>query len=118
MDYVVFGAQTANISEGRYPDSGSVRLFMDTPSPGAANILPPAPTLPAVSAFDLVTGGPATLTVSTWPGHTYRVEFKDALGADTWTPVGPSQIATGATLYFTDCCPTAARRFYRVVLLD
>ena len=118
MDYVAFGAQTANISEGRYPDSGSVRLFMDTPSPGAANILPPAPTLPAVSAFDLVTGGPATLTVSTWPGHTYRVEFKDALGADTWTPVGPSQIATGATLYFTDCCPTAARRFYRVVLLD
>jgi len=39
IDALTFGPQTANVSEGRYPDGGTLRLFMPAPSPKAANIL-------------------------------------------------------------------------------
>jgi hypothetical protein len=42
IDAVVFGAQSENVSEGRYPDAGALRILMPTSSPGSANLLPPA----------------------------------------------------------------------------
>lgn len=40
IDSVTFGSQTADISEGRYPDSGPAPFYdMSTPTPGAANII-------------------------------------------------------------------------------
>jgi len=38
LDSVVFGAQTTNISYGRYPDGDSTWRFFGQPSPGAQNV--------------------------------------------------------------------------------
>ena len=56
IDAIVFGAQTSNVSEGRYPDGGELRLFMPAPSPKAPNILPPASNAPTVTAFAAAAG--------------------------------------------------------------
>ena len=39
IDSIVFGAQTADVSEGRFPDGATNRVFFTKPSPGAANWL-------------------------------------------------------------------------------
>jgi hypothetical protein len=42
IDVVDFSLQTAGVSEGRWPDGGTnIVSFVTTPSPGAANYLPP-----------------------------------------------------------------------------
>ncbi len=40
IDSMTFGVQTADISEGRFPDGGATRVFFTLPTPGAANWLP------------------------------------------------------------------------------
>jgi hypothetical protein len=40
VDTIVFGPQTAGVSEGRFPDGGTQRVFFSPPSPGAGNWLP------------------------------------------------------------------------------
>ena len=37
VDSVVFGSQTPDVSEGRWPDGSANRFFMTTPTPGAPN---------------------------------------------------------------------------------
>jgi len=45
IDGVDFGQQTAGVSQGRLPDGGTnIVSFPTTPSPGAANFLPPVDT--------------------------------------------------------------------------
>lgn len=39
IDLVTFGAQTAGVSEGRFPDGATNRVFFTNPSPGDANWL-------------------------------------------------------------------------------
>jgi hypothetical protein len=118
LDAVTFATQTANSTEGRYPDGTALRLFMPTPSPRAANILPPATTLPDVCGMTWIPGEAVTLSFLTSPGHSYRVEFKPDLDALTWLPLGGTWFATGTTLTVTDSGASGAQRFYRVVLLD
>jgi hypothetical protein len=118
IDAVTFGLQTANVSEGRFPDGGSLRLFMPTPSPGAPNVLPPASSPPAFSQASVAPGGPVVLTFSTSPGHSYRVDFKDDLDTPAWTPLNAVVFATGQQLAVTDSGPFPAQRYYRIVQLD
>jgi hypothetical protein len=118
IDAVTFGPQTANISEGRFPDGGALRLFMPTPSPNAANILPPAPTPPSVTSLLFAPDGPVSLTFQTWPGHTYRLEYKDDLTTSNWLPLSGNLFATGAQLTASDPSPLQDHRFYRIVQAD
>lgn len=118
VDYVEFGAQTANVTEGRFPDSGGLLISMPTPSPRAANILPPASRAPTITGMTCVPGGSISLTFPTSPGHSYRVEFKNDLNAPVWAPLGADIFATGQELTITDPGPAIAQRFYRIRLLD
>jgi hypothetical protein len=118
IDAVSFGPQTANVSEGRFPDAGGLRLFMPAPSPGASNLLPPAPNPPAFGQAGVQPDGTLALTFSASPGHTYRVDFKEALDAPTWTPLTGALFATGQQLTVADLSPSPAQRFYRIVQLD
>ncbi|MGC3959434.1 MAG: lamin tail domain-containing protein [Verrucomicrobiota bacterium] len=113
IDFVAFGSQTANISEGRYPDAGGLRLFMPNPSPAAANVLPPASQSPTIASFANQFDGSFQLTFPTELGHTYRVEYKDALSDPIWLPLGNDNFATTTTLIITDT-PGVTQRFYRV----
>ena len=118
LDAVTFGPQTANATEGRYPDAAGLRLFMPTPSPRAANILPPAPYAPDVCGLTWVPGESVTLSFVTSPGHTYRVEFKPDLNSPAWLPLGGTRFATDNTLTVADADAFDTQRFYRVGLLD
>ena len=117
IDAVVFGAQSANVSEGRYPDAGGLRLFLLTPSPAAANILPPATQAPTITTFTSQPDGSFQLEFPTDLGHTYRVEYKYHLTDPIWLPLGADHFATGLTLFVTDS-PGDAQRFYRVRLIQ
>ncbi len=50
LDKIIYGAQTAGISEGRFPDGTTNRYFMPITTPGTANVIPNnAPTLIVIS---------------------------------------------------------------------
>lgn len=118
IDAVVFGPQTSNIAEGRYPDGGTLRLFLPTPSPGGPNILPPAAEPPAVNAFSVTPQGAVLLAFSASPGHSYRVEYKDDLNVSIWTQLGTDVFATSVQAQVIDPNPASAQRYYRIVQLD
>ena len=117
IDAVVFGAQTSNVSEGRYPDAAGLRLFMPVPSPRSPNILPPASGPPVVTGFAMQPDHSCVLTFVTAPGHTYRVEFKDDLNEPIWQPLGTNEIATGASMTISDNSG-GLQRFYRIVMVE
>jgi len=117
MDAIVFSTQTANISEGRYPDGGTLRLYMPTPSPLLPNVLPAATNSPTIAAFALLSNRTIALTFQTSPGHTYRVEYKNDLTDSNWLPLGADYFAIGATQTINDS-PGSSQRFYRVHLIQ
>lgn len=117
IDAITFGAQTANISEGRIPNGGSFRLLMPTPSPQAPNILPPATNLPTVTAFSVAVDQTFQLNFQTSPGHTYRVEYKNDLNDSAWLPLGADYFATTNTASITDTAGNQ-QRFFRVNLIQ
>jgi len=51
VDAITFGAQTSGISEGRFPDGSTNRVFFSNPTPAASNFLP----LPGVNVNEVLT---------------------------------------------------------------
>ncbi len=102
IDALTFGPQTADISEGRFPDGSAARAFMTTPTPGTNNIVPNTPPVLApipdralvhgqtlsftVSATD-ADQPPQTLTFSLGPGAPFGAGINPSTGLFTWTPV-------------------------------
>ena len=65
VDFVAFGPQGSDISQGRFPDGGPNLNFMFTPTPGARNQLPNTPpTLAAVPPLVLAAGQSLYLPIS------------------------------------------------------
>ncbi|MBP8259618.1 MAG: lamin tail domain-containing protein [Verrucomicrobia bacterium] len=118
IDAIVFESQTANVSEGLYPDGQILRLSMPIPTPGQPNVIPPAIVPPVVSGFEQGPDGAVRLTVPTSPGHTYCIEFTDDLSAPAWTPLEPSWFAISEEATFVDDAPNGSQRFYRIVLIE
>jgi hypothetical protein len=114
---VSFGPQLANLSQGLLPDgdTNGVQTFPDwTPrAPNRAG----QPAAPQVGVLASPAGGTLALSVATLAGRTYRLEYKEELGAPVWLPAGPNQTATGATLAFEQPIEALPQRFYRVVLV-
>ncbi len=114
LDSLVFGAQVADVSEGRFPD-GAASPFFDMPdfSPGAPNRLWDEPVLGSL-VVDLDNGF-ATVVWASIPGATYRVQYKNNLDDPAWTDLPGDVVATGTTAMKTDATvPGIAQRFYRV----
>jgi hypothetical protein len=57
--------------------------------------------------------GQVLFTIQTIPGRTYRVFYKEDLGAPSWTQLGPDFVAANPTVSLSDNV-IAPRRFYRV----
>src|SRR5262249_51018518 len=88
VDSVTFGAQVADISEGRYPDGGSdIRQL--NPTPGSANALP---------ASSLTLAAPGDQFV--YPGETLNLQFKASggQGGETLTYALLSSGASGPAI--------------------
>ena len=65
MDFVTFGAQTSDISQGRYPDGAAAIFLMPTATPRTNNIVPnTAPVWNAISNQLVVLGQTLSLAVS------------------------------------------------------
>jgi len=120
LDAVTFGAQTNNISQGRYPNGGPNIYFMPTPTPRSANIIPggnTAPTLAPIGNKTVHQGqtlsfiasatdadSPAqTLTFSLDPGGPPGAAINAGSGVFTWSTTGVSSPSTNTlTVRVTD----------------
>jgi hypothetical protein len=116
VDAVTFGPQTNNLSQGRYPDGTETLVFMTTPTPRAANVHAgcSAGEIRVLSlVVDLTT---ATLAWTAQPGCTYRVQFKDDLGAAAWNDLPGDVTAESPVAIKSDTTVNgSAQRFYRIV---
>ena len=63
-------------------------------------------------------GNQITLGWDAAPGRVYRIEYKDALGAATWTQLGGDRPATSSNLSVTVDVGAPPKRFFRVVVAD
>ena len=109
VDIVSFGAQSADISEGRAPDGADAPFaFYSNSTPGAANI---ARTL--VAQFDW-NRGQVHLQFLTQPGLHYQVVYKDSLTAP-WEPLSEFT-ASAASAEVIDTIPGGDQRYYQFVV--
>ena len=103
------------------PQTNSVTVRVaDNGSPSLNNsksftiaVVPP----PRVLSGTFTNGG-FKLTWSTYPGKTYRVQFKDDLNTYPWTTLGSDSVAAGYALSLNDTNPSSRQRFYRVVQVN
>ncbi len=109
IDGINYGPQTADISEGRIPDGGTLIAALPSPTPRGQNATP----VPSVFAIQ-VTAGLANVSWSTLPGLTYQLETTSSLGQAGWDPLGAPTTATGRTLTATSSLPDASQQFFRV----
>lgn len=101
IDAVTFGAQTSDVSQGRYLDGAANIYTMTTPTPRAANTLPNTPpTLTPISDKELTIGQTLTftanandtdipaqsLTFSLGAGAAPGATIHPTSGVFTWTP--------------------------------
>jgi hypothetical protein len=111
---VDFGSQFENASQGFYPDGNTNALyFMTDFSPGAPNRLPAPMRITAISLAD----GIITLTWTSTPGRTYRLEFKNDLADPEWTllqEVPATALKTSTTDFFI----FGTTRFYHIRELE
>ena len=115
---VVFGAQVQNVSQGLFPDGNTNGIyFMSDWTPRASNRLG-APPPPQMGGAVAQTNGGVAFQASVIPGRTYRVEYKDDLGAPAWAQLGADLTAAGPTLTVQDNLAGQRRRFYRLALLQ
>ncbi len=104
VDLVVFGAQSPNGIEGRYPDGGA-EIVSPVPTPGLRNALSPV-----VLSFQPQSPGNYQFIFSTEPGYSYQIE--SSLDLQLWEPSGLPIPATEASLS-VPVAGGALRRFWR-----
>jgi hypothetical protein len=118
VDAVVFGAQSRDVSQGRYPDGAPEPfVFMSNPTPGSSNA-PAGSGQIQILGTSLSSDGSLLLTWNSEEGRTYQVQYKDDLNEAAWKNAG-SVIATGTlSTSSQELIPGVALRFYRVVQLE
>ncbi len=116
VDSVTFGAQTNNVSQGRWPDGSTSIFFMPTPTPRAANVLSIAPPAEIrITGTSTAPNGDLVIAWSAEAGKTYRIQFKDDLNTGSWTDLIDLP-AVGASVSYTISTGAAPRRFFRIQL--
>jgi hypothetical protein len=75
---------------------------------------PPPPSIQSLRVAD----GVATISWSSIPGGTYRLQYKDSLDSLAWHDLATDFSATSSTITVLDQIAGASQRFYRVLLLQ
>lgn len=116
IDAITFGAQTSDVSEGRFPDGASAIFAMPTPTPRAANVLPNTlPILEAITNRELTLGQtlvlnalasdadlPAqTLSFSLGAGAPSGAAITPLTGQFSWKPLS-APLTTPVSIIVTD----------------
>lgn len=119
IDSVLFGPQAADISQGRWPESGGTQIAsFGQPTPGSANGADSSETPVRLQILALGESG-LVLQWSSMPGQLYQVQFQDALGAGSWTNASGTILASGSVSRLVDPAALARpSRFYRVITVE
>jgi hypothetical protein len=80
------------------------------PSAGSLNASSPPPVITVISR----PGVSVSIGMTTAPGLTYQLEYKNDLTDATWTPLPPPLPAGATTLILTDTNSPPTKRFYRI----
>ena len=93
----------------------TVRATDNASPPAAGTRLLTVIVAPSLAATITRVPGLVRITFPTIIRRAYRVEYKDSLGAPSWTVLAPAVTATGTSLESLDNLGPSANRFYRVV---
>ena len=61
-----------------------------------------------------ISGSTFSVSIQSYPQHTYQLQESSSLTSPSWTNVGQPQAGTGSTLYFTDPAAAGAQMFYQI----
>jgi hypothetical protein len=117
VDTLRFGAQSVDVTEGRWPDGGAIAATpLARPTPGAANARPAgAGSELRITGVGVDDAGQVTVTWLTVAGGVYRLQSASEVRASEWTDVTADLTATGDTLSYSQTSGAGANaRFYRV----
>jgi regulation of enolase protein 1 (concanavalin A-like superfamily) len=81
IDAITFGAQTTDVSQGRYPDGGTNIVFMTLPTPRTNNVYNTAPVLNVITNAVLTLGQTLTFTATATDVDVPAQTLKFTLGA-------------------------------------
>ena len=104
---------TANADDiNRFPEGNEDNNVLSVPF----TIFPVVPP-PRLSSIKM-TSSVVSFVWSTYPGKTYRVLYKDALNATSWTALGSDSVAAGYARFSTDTNAPSHQRFFRVLQVN
>jgi hypothetical protein len=120
IDTVSFGAQTNDVSQGRYPDGAAQIVFMPVPTPGMANQIPGGNVAPVLAPIGIRTvyqgqilSFTATATDVDQPGQTLRFSL------DAGAPAGAIvQAGTGIFQWPTAGWPAPSTNWITIRVAD
>jgi hypothetical protein len=99
LENIIYGAQTAGVSEGRFPDGSTNRYFMPITTPGAANVIPNnAPSLNVITNRFVHLGQTLQLTATATDADSWYQTLAFSL---TNSPVGAAINAASGTFTWT-----------------
>jgi Lamin Tail Domain/CotH kinase protein/Chitobiase/beta-hexosaminidase C-terminal domain/Concanavalin A-like lectin/glucanases superfamily/Immunoglobulin I-set domain len=99
LEKIIYGAQTAGVSEGRFPDGTTNRYFMPITTPGAANVIPNnAPSLNVITNRFVHLGQTLQLTVIATDADSWYQTLAFSL---TNSPAGAAINAASGTFTWT-----------------
>ena len=107
VDSVVFGPQSDDISEGRWPDGASAVYKMPIPTPRTTN------RLFTISSLGLGSNG-VVLGWNTRYGHQYSVMQSDSLTNPVWTNTFPADSEGTGDVFSTNISISVPLRYYRI----
>jgi len=116
VDSVSFGAQTSDVSQGRWPDGQSQTVSFPKATPGAPNANPSGVNQTRITGITAA-NGMVTIVFETEINQSYRVQYKDSLPGGDWTNLGDPVTATGASASVVDTLSATTQRYYRVLQL-
>jgi regulation of enolase protein 1 (concanavalin A-like superfamily) len=104
VDDITFGAQTSDVSMGRYPDGGTNIVFMVVPTPRTNNIYNAAPVLNVISNVVMILGQTLSFIASATDADQPLQTLTFTLGAGA--PVGASITTNGQFTWTPAVAPT------------
>jgi len=108
LDAVTFGAQQADISEGRWADGSAALYPMAVPTPGASNVVL------LITELEAEPGQAPLLKWVSRPGWQYVLECRDALSQGAWIALDTVTAVDVETMIQDTNSPLPVIRFYRL----
>jgi len=110
IDSVTFGAQQADVSQGRYPDGSATVIFLPgSETPGTSNSL-------AQRQQIILSGNNVLIHFYGYSANSYTVQYRNSLSSGAWTKLQNVFPSANGPVQVVDPIPAGNQaRFYRLV---